>query len=357
MFLSAPTLDDLLNKVFTRLLKSKQVVKSTRGPNVERCGVLLRLTNPRARLSHSEKKGKAISGLGEFLWYLASSNRLDFIEYYLTAYRDDSHDDRTVHGAYGPRMHDMRGHNQIENIISLLSLKDDTRRAVVQLLNAEDIDIALEAAKFRKRNPGSKRKHKEIPCTCTLQFMIRKTKLHLYVQMRSNDAYLGLPHDVFAFTMLQELVARRLGCGLGHYHHFVGSLHLYEKHKKHVRKYLDEGWQSTKNAMPAMPSKDISHSVTTVLRAERRLRGGPCSLDVGSLKLHDYWADLVRLLQVYSNYRHGAAAKNKAVLKQMKSSIYDAFIVAKQSDAKEPPNSPQMSLPFPEPASQEDSEW
>jgi thymidylate synthase len=33
--------------------------------------------------------------------------------------------------------------------------------------------------------------------------------------MRSNDAYLGLPHDVFCFTMLQEIIARSLGREIG----------------------------------------------------------------------------------------------------------------------------------------------
>lgn len=39
--------------------------------------------------------------------------------------------------------------------------------------------------------------------------------------MRSNDAYLGFPHDVFFFTMIQELVARSLGIRVGDYHHFA----------------------------------------------------------------------------------------------------------------------------------------
>jgi thymidylate synthase len=48
-----------------------------------------------------------------------------------------------------------------------------------------------------------------------MQFIVRREELHLFVCMRSNDAFMGLPHDVFAFTMLQELVARLIGCELG----------------------------------------------------------------------------------------------------------------------------------------------
>ncbi len=56
---------------------------------------------------------------------------------------------------------------------------------------------------------------KEIPCTTTLQFFVRNERLDMVTTMRSNDAYLGLPHDVFCFTMLQEIIARSLGLDIG----------------------------------------------------------------------------------------------------------------------------------------------
>jgi thymidylate synthase len=42
------------------------------------------------------------------------------------------------------------------------------------------------------------------------QFHLSEKQLHLSVTLRSNDAYWGLPHDVFSFTMIQEMMARRL---------------------------------------------------------------------------------------------------------------------------------------------------
>ena len=74
--------------------------------------------------------------------------------------------------------------------------------------------------------------------------------------MRSNDSYIGLPHDFFAFTMIQEIVARTLDCGLGAYKHFVGSLHLYEDDLDSAQGYINEGLQPTTAAMPAMPRGD-----------------------------------------------------------------------------------------------------
>src|ERR1043165_8344585 len=107
------------------------------------------------------------------------------------------------------------GIDQIAQVRKLLSdpERSPSRKAVIQLFNAEDIS----------------EDHEDVPCTCTLQFLLRKAGLDLFVSMRSNDAYRGLPHDVFAFTMLQEILARDLGKPVGRYKHAAGSLHLYER--------------------------------------------------------------------------------------------------------------------------------
>ena len=70
---------------------------------------------------------------------------------------------------------------------------------MIQLFNAEDISS----------------EHKEVPCTTTMQFFQRDGRLHMAATLRSNDAYKGVPHDVFCFTMLQEMIACQLGVELG----------------------------------------------------------------------------------------------------------------------------------------------
>lgn len=198
MYLVDATLDDLLRRVFERLLKRKALIVNSRGSTIERTGVLLKLKNPKARLSHTEKRGVLFSALGELIWYLASSNQLKFIKYYIQQYTENSDDHRTIHGAYGPRLFNMRGINQVQNVIDWLKDCPNSRRAVIHLFNAEDLV----------------KRFKDIPCTCTLQFMIRRGRLDLLTSMRSNDAYIGLPHDVFAFTMLQEIIANTIGVEL-----------------------------------------------------------------------------------------------------------------------------------------------
>jgi thymidylate synthase len=309
MFISAPSIDDLLSDVTEALLRPSVRVRATRGKNAELFGVMLELQDPRSRLSRTEGRGKLLSGLGELMWYLSGSNRLAFITHYLPRYERDSDDGVTVYGAYGPRLFNMRRrYNQIRDVIFLLSERPTTRRAVVQLYDAADIVS----------------KHKEVPCTCTLQFVIRDRALHMMTHMRSNDAYLGLPHDIFSFTMLQEIIATTLDVKLGKYMHSVGSLHLYDKNRDDAKRYLKEGVQSHVS-MPRMPSGDPWVAIQRVLRAEAILRTGR-EVRVDSLSLAPYWADIVRLLQIYQKFRNRKIGEIADIKQRLSTRIYDPYI-------------------------------
>ena len=315
MYFSGNTFDDLLRRVIEKLLKSKLRAEPNKGPVSDLVGVLLRLTNPRARLSLSERRGVIFGCLGEFLWYLSKTNSLRFIEYYLPRYKHSSDDGRTVFGGYGPRLFGMRGIDQIASVITLLKKHSDSRRAVVQLFDAGDLEP------YRK----------DIPCTCTMQFLIRRRRLYMFTSMRSNDVYKGLPHDVFAFTMLQEMMARTLNVELGAYTHAVGSMHLYDDNREHAQQYLREGWQE-KSIMPSMPTGDPWASMRHLMRIERSLRNGGAP-DASHLKLHPYWQDLVRLLQIYRHYKDDKPRAISPILKQMSSKAYDLFIEQKKRKA------------------------
>lgn len=314
MYITATTLDDLMNEVFKRLLVKPFNVKTTRGDTCELVGVMLNLTNPRARLSRTETKGTPFSALGELLWYLSGTNELDFILHYIKRYQNESEDGKTVYGAYGPRLLKFRGNiNQVENVIDLLKRKPNTRRAVIQLFDAED----------------NLKKYKEIPCTCTLQFLIRDDKLHMFTTMRSNDALYGLPHDVFTFTMIQEIFARTLQIEIGGYNHAIGSLHFYKDKEYLVDRYLKEGLQPTKNVeMPPMPESDPWPSIAELLSIESDIRFGK-QINLTSIKLDSYWLDLVRLLQIHQLFKAKECDKIAIIKKAMSSKIYDTFIEKK----------------------------
>jgi thymidylate synthase len=330
MYLSDHTLDDLLRRVIVKLLKTDRRIKPSRGPAAEFTGVVLRLTNPRARLSHTEKKGKVFSALGELLWYLAGTNALDFIKYYIPAYTEETDDGKTIHGGYGPRIFAMRGQNQFENLLATLRKSRDSRRAVIQLFNAEDLDPTI--------------RHADIPCTCSFQFMIRRERLEMITYMRSNDAFIGLAHDVFAFSLLQEIVARTLDIEVGPYKHFVGSLHLYDEDVKDAQQYVNEGWQPKENAaMEPMPWGDPWASIQTVLKAESAIRHGR-KINLARLNLDPYWQDWVRLLQVFRHWKNNETHEITTIRKQMSSQVYNAYIT-KRMQPKQAEQDPTLFDP------------
>ena len=266
-----------------------------------------RLTNPRARLSRSENRGRIFSALGELLWYWSGSSSTEAITYYIPRYRDDD-EGGVIHGGYGPRLRGAGDGDQLNRVIDLLQVKRTTRRAVIQLFSASDLMGA----------------HKEVPCTCTLQFLVREDLLDVTVYMRSNDVILGLPHDVFCFTMLQELVARAVGAEVGTYLHMAGSLHLYEDARTQAKAFLREGWFESR-PMPAMPSGDNRAQMDSLLGAETRLRLGepPGSVPVPE---DPYWADLTALLAVFADGKHEREQDWNGVSESLHHEAYRLYI-------------------------------
>lgn len=111
-----------------------------------------------------------------------------------------------AYGAYGPRLA-----RQLPALVELLRADPTTRRAVLTIWETRDLT-----------HTGDR------PCTLTLQFLVRNSALELHVNMRSQDAWLGLTYDAFMFTQVQHTVAALLGVAAGQYVHHVGSLHVYE---------------------------------------------------------------------------------------------------------------------------------
>ncbi len=317
MLFRAPTVDDALGDVIRRLLSRGKRIRPGKGRAREFTGVLVELSDSRARFSRTEGRGALISFLGETLWYLSGSDRLKHIEHYIPKYRTFiKASPRAVRapGAYGPRLFGGGERSQMATLVAMLKQKQgnsDTRQAVAQIFDRNDL----------KLDNG------DVPCTTTLQFLPRKGKLPLTATMLSNDVYRGFPGDIFAFTFIQELVARSLGLEVGNYSHFVGSLHLYDTDEPRARSYLNEGFQ-TPMSMPPMPEGDPWASVAWLLEAERAIRCGLSEPPMAGID--PYWLDLARLLRIKvlsekRDLRHLIQIKNEMV-----NPVYAAVIRGRQ---------------------------
>jgi thymidylate synthase len=302
-----PTVDDLMRMAVDALAAEGVHTAPTKGGCTEITAATFELLNPHARVSRSASRGRLFSALGELCWYLSGSNRTEDIAYYARDYRE-SDEDGVIFGAYGPRLVNFDGVNQIDYVINSLRNSPFSRRTVIQLFDHDDVT----------------QRHVDVPCTCTLQYLLRDGRLSAITYMRSNDMFLGLPHDVFCFTMLQELIARSVGAEIGSYHHMVGSLHMYDRNAAELAAFVAEGWQATTRAMPPMPPGDPWPAVARLLELEQRLRAGtsPDEVDFGS---EPYWADLGRLLAVFA-VRQGPRERIAAIRADMSSDYYESYI-------------------------------
>lgn len=147
----------------------------------------------------------------EAYFILSGGSLVEDIAPYSRRISDYSDDGFTFAGAYGPKVV-----SQIDYVINTLVKDPFSRQAVLTIW---------------RENPGPS---KDIPCTISVQFIIRENQLHLIDTMRSSDMWLGWPYDTFNFSMIAVYVIleyyRLTGVELelGLLGMNLGSLHLYE---------------------------------------------------------------------------------------------------------------------------------
>lgn len=191
---------DSMQRWALRSVLNEGIAAAPRGiSTVELAPVTLALSNPRRRcLAIPSRRWSLPLAIGEFCWHVSGSRELSFLEYYSARWKDFVGPEEMVRGSgYGYRIFSKRGKDksQWERARSLLSVDPASRRAVLMLSEP------LGGREFTA---------KDIACATSMQFLLRDNKLHAIVYMRSNDAFLGFPYDVFLFTMLQELLASEL---------------------------------------------------------------------------------------------------------------------------------------------------
>lgn len=122
--------------------------------------------------------------------------------------------------AYGPRIQ-----SQVPEIIEKLKEDPNTRQAVLFVAKPED-------------GPTS-----DLPCTLTIQFLVRHGKLNAVVSMRSWDLCRGLPYDLMMFTGLLEIIGRCVGIRAGLVTVQAGSTHVYLDQMEKLPWIASKGWR------------------------------------------------------------------------------------------------------------------
>lgn len=269
------SLDDLLYATYSDILQNGTSINSKRGVNFEITQYSATLLNPRVRTSMSLDRKLVKSKFAEFAWYLSKDKDKDFIKPYIAAYDREEQQNNKILGAYGPKIFGSvkGGNSQYERVIEQIIKRRTTKQAYITISDSEDY-------KYRSDEFASP------PCTIGLHFFVRDNELNLTTYMRSNDAYLGLPHDLFCFTMLQELVSLRTNLPMGTYTHCATSMHVYEIHKLKIQNYLEEGLQEPFE-MPSMKDDHSKSSMLDLVSEEFNPKLNKSNLD----QMDDYWRD------------------------------------------------------------------
>lgn len=165
------------------------------------------LTVPNRKLSY-------IFMLAEAHWILSGDDRVSTIQPYNSRIANFSDDGKVFFGAYGPKII-----SQLPYVVDKLLIDRDSRQAGINI--------------WRECPPPTK----DVPCTVSIFFNIRNSQLMCHVFMRSSDIWLGVPYDVFNFSMLSHLVCTKFNSKVmvnsqirpGFLHLTAASSHLYEE--------------------------------------------------------------------------------------------------------------------------------
>lgn len=187
------------------------------------------------RVTMAERKILEKFQFGEAAWILSGDNRVSTIGPYAKKISGFSDDGQRFFGAYGPKIID-----QMSYVAQKIAQDVDTRQAVINIW---------------RENPGLT---KDVPCTLSLQFLVRRGALNCVATMRSSDAWLGWPYDVFNFSMVSWAVCMHvhaikpeLTLVPGVLFLTAGSQHLYERDVEAAKGVLENGrLQDPKVATP-----------------------------------------------------------------------------------------------------------
>jgi thymidylate synthase len=258
--------------------------------------------NPQDRiLTNPVRRFNAIEAVARLTWMLGGNNRLADIAFYQPKARFYSDNSLSLPGSnYGQRIFEARpGLNQAEGVLGALRREIGSRRGAIVVWSPED----------------ATRISNDIPCVFGLFFHQRGECFVCTTLMRSNNAFLLLPYDIFVFSLLGEMIATTLGMKLDLYVHTAGSMHVYHDQQQRAYEAVAEpiisSQQHPRYVMPPMPTDPRPFEQGEELaRLEAELRHeyalqSPSKLRSCGERLHEYWRAFYDVLLAHALSRAG----------------------------------------------------
>jgi thymidylate synthase len=280
-----PDADHLLRKVMSDILiapvsagvntGNKKVQEGTN----EGLGYSITLENPLDRIvcNDSYKLDLPVA-VARFVWMISGNNRLADIKFYHKPVENFSDDGIIVPGSsYGARIRQaFPGIDQLKGVIEKLTADSNSRRAAISIYQPTD----------------STRESKDIPCAFGMFFHVRSGALHSQIVMRSNNATLLLPFNVFEFSLLGEVIASECGVDIGPLKHYAASMHIYESAKSWAERIANGSGEKKSRPMARMPIEPKPlDQIRTLVEFEAEMRHRSESINDNTIS---EWIDRVQ---------------------------------------------------------------
>ena len=243
---------DIYKEILTDLYNNPEYVIKPRGLEVrEILNCIIEVKKPNMNLFKSEHRSSPEKYIAaELLYYFSGTNEADFIEKYASMWTQLKNKDNKVNSAYGNLIfteENKHGLNQYEWVIETLKKDKDSRQAFMHFNKPDHQYFG----------------NKDQVCTLTALFHIREDKLHMTLNMRSNDVILGFMTDFTFFNILHQQVYLHLkkyykNLKMGTYTHTSHSMHLYAKHYELVENMIKTEFKP--NATPLLNTSILKES-------------------------------------------------------------------------------------------------
>lgn len=134
------------------------------------------------------------------------------------------------------------GVDQLENAISMIKNQPESRRIIISLWNAQDVEKTLLP-----------------PCPAFYQFFANQEGyLHMNMYQRSCDSFLGVPYNTAQDALFLCMMAHITGRKPGIFNHFFGDAHIYLNH-------LDQIDQQLQREPQKLPSIRLNPEIKDIL--------------------------------------------------------------------------------------------
>ncbi len=251
----------------------------------ETLGHTARFPMARNWLWNPARKAKSWYGAAELLWYLSGSRTGFMMEHYAKQYGRFLDENGYAYGAYGHRWAEF---DQLNQALCTLRESPSSRQCIVCSWHPKDIGTALQGTS------------KDIPCTLSLQFILRYGKLHLIATMRSSDLWLGVPYDMYCFGEIGKMFAAELGVEPGWIQHNAGSLHLYERD---VEKFKQAEDVLERDPRTGVYTPNFIRSAKEAVAVEEQMRANEWDInEINNWDQNSAWAEMLACLAYRNGY-------------------------------------------------------